>query len=89
MIPPLCNLLGMNDTKIIQVTLEALENILKSAYKNSDLNDYNNLYACIIDECGGLEKIESLQKHENQHIYKKALEIIEIYFFDEINEVEL
>ena len=44
----------------------------------------------LIEECQGLDKIEDLQNHENQEIYKIAFEIIDKYFgADSENEDEV
>jgi len=39
-----------------------------------------------IEECGGVDKIENLQNHENEEIYKLAYEIIVQYFRDETDQ---
>jgi len=39
--------------------------------------------AVYIEEAEGLDKIEKLQQHENNEIYKKAYNIIDKYFGEE------
>jgi len=73
-IPPFCNLLGFQDSQIIQVVLDGLHNMLKMAG-----DDLDNV-CFMIEECHGLDKIEELQNHENADIYKIAFEIIDKYF---------
>ncbi|KAE8677927.1 Importin subunit alpha [Hibiscus syriacus] len=80
-IKPLCDLLLCPDPWIVTVCLEGLENILKvcEADKDMGMNDGINLYAEMIDECEGLDKIENLQIHDNHEIYEKAMKILERY----------
>lgn len=73
-IPPFCNLLSVQDAQIVHVVLDGLTNVLNMAGEDADK------ICIIIEECGGLDKIESLQNHENAEIYKLAFEIIEKYF---------
>ncbi|KAI8846665.1 armadillo-type protein [Chytridium lagenaria] len=70
-IKPLCDILVLNDPKIIQVALDGLENIFKD---------------CFIEEANGIDKIYNLQSHENAEIYKKSYNIISTYFGDEEEE---
>uniref|UniRef100_A0A4W3K100 Importin subunit alpha n=1 Tax=Callorhinchus milii TaxID=7868 RepID=A0A4W3K100_CALMI len=80
-VPPFCNLLTVKDSQVVQVVLDGLSNILKMA------DDEAETIANLIEECGGLEKIEQLQHHENEDIYKLAYEIIDQYFStDDIDE---
>lgn len=39
-----------------------------------------NQMATFIMECGGMERIEHLQMHDNNNIYTKALKLLERYF---------
>ncbi|GFY63794.1 importin subunit alpha-7 [Trichonephila inaurata madagascariensis] len=79
-IPPLCELLTVLDTKIIQVALNGLENILRLGEQDAKAQGTVNPYAVMIEGCYGLDKIEYLQSHENMDIYQKAFDIIEHYF---------
>uniref|UniRef100_A0A023FMK6 Importin subunit alpha n=2 Tax=Amblyomma TaxID=6942 RepID=A0A023FMK6_AMBCJ len=79
-VAPLCNLLTVRDPQVVQVVLDGLNNILKIA------GTQFYAVASSIEECGGLDKIEALQNHENEEIYKLAYEIIDQYFSDDVDE---
>ncbi|XP_019523830.1 PREDICTED: importin subunit alpha-6 isoform X2 [Hipposideros armiger] len=80
-IKPLCDLLTVMDSKIVQVALNGLENILRLGEQESKQNGIGiNPYCALIEEAYGLDKIEFLQSHENQEIYQKAFDLIEHYF---------
>ncbi len=52
-IPPLCELLGMLDTKTVEVALNGIENILKLGLNDARLTQGSNQYALMVEECGG------------------------------------
>jgi len=78
-IPPLCDLLKVQDTKIVTVALEGLENILKVGAVAGAMENVNNM-ATLVNDCGGVSKIEELQNHENHNVYQRAVKILENYF---------
>ncbi len=90
-IKPLCDLLTCPDPRIVTVSLEGLENILKVGESEKDLGNSSgiNLYARYIDEAEGLEKIETLQTHDNNEIYEKAVKILETYWLEEDEDENL
>jgi importin subunit alpha-1 len=78
-IPPLCELLTLLNSEhneILEKALTSLENILKLGEQNED----SNPYAFLIRECGGLDKIENLARHQNENISQKAALIFESFF---------
>jgi len=83
-IPPLVEMFKCSDPKIIMVALEGLEHILRVG--ESDMTKENsggNKYVEIIEECGGVDQIENLQRHDNEDIYKKSVSILQTYFDSE------
>ncbi|TSK28229.1 Importin subunit alpha-7 [Bagarius yarrelli] len=89
-IKPLCDLLTVMDSKIVQVALNGLENILRLGEQEAKQNCSGlNPYCSLIEEAYGLDKIEFLQSHENQEIYQKAFDLIEHYFGVEEEDANL
>jgi len=79
---PFCALLEARDEKVLKVVMDGLANILTTASKAGQVDALCQM----IEECEGLDKIEDLQNHENEEVYKKALELIENFFNDEKDE---
>ena len=73
---PFCDILDLKDEKAVCVVMDGLINILLMAAQQGDGDKTCEL----IEECGGLDKIEDLQSHENEQVYKKALSIIANFF---------
>ena len=77
-IKPLCDLLDAKDARIVTVALEGLENILRMGQKEADEKGMPiSEYGQRVDAEGGLDKIESLQNHQQEEIYQKAMKIIQ------------
>ncbi|WCJ23265.1 Importin subunit alpha [Euphorbia peplus] len=86
-IKPLCDLLVCPDPRIVTVCLEGLENILKAGETEKETGTTSvNVYAQMIDDCEGVDKIENLQSHDNHEIYEKAVKILERYWIEEEDE---
>lgn len=81
-IKPLCDLLAVNDSKLIGICLEALDHILAvgkaAAEQLPELTE--NPYLKVIEEADGLTKIEALQHDTSDDIYRKAVRLLETYF---------
>eukprot|EP01037_Dinobryon_pediforme_P016663 gene16663-16843_t len=72
---PLCELLDVGEGRVLLIAMEALECVLKSMGSIPGSN-----ITTLIDEAGGVDKLENLQEHENQEVYERAVRIIEKYF---------
>jgi importin subunit alpha-1 len=73
-IDAVCSVLNVNDTRMLLVALDAIDSILKLGMKLG--KDYHSF----VDECDGLAMIETLQEHESDDVYTKAVYIIETFF---------
>ncbi|CAL8102364.1 unnamed protein product [Calicophoron daubneyi] len=74
----LCALLTVSDSKVIIMVLEALRKLFEVSEQYGQLES-----ACIqLETCGGLDKLEELQDHNNEKVYQLAYSFIEKYFND-------
>ncbi|KAK2576370.1 hypothetical protein KPH14_005718 [Odynerus spinipes] len=80
---PFCNLLVSKDWKTVLVVLDGLTNILQAAVKMGEVERV----AVMIEEVGGLDKLEFLQQNENEQVYQKAIAMIDTFFSDGEPEV--
>lgn len=84
-IKPYCDLLLSKDVRTIEVVLNGLQALFKVAEAANGLTNF-----CImLEEIGAVDKLESLQNHENQEVYERAYQIIDTYFADVEEEKEL
>lgn len=78
---PYCDLLSARDGRIIKIVLSGIENMFKLLDNGN--SGIENL-CLLIEEVGGLDRLESLQNHEIEDIYKKAFSLIDTYFSSDL-----
>ncbi|CAG0882981.1 unnamed protein product [Darwinula stevensoni] len=86
-IPAMCNLLTSKDARTLMVILDGIHNVLNAAQRLGP--DQVERVALLIEQCEGLDKIEALQNHENEEVYKKVYKMLETFFIDEEEKAEV
>lgn len=79
-LPALVHGLGIQEPSIVSTILDAIETMLKKGAARADEVGGDNSVCTIVEECGGLSKLEELQDDENEEVYSKAVKILEGYF---------
>jgi hypothetical protein len=79
-ISALCGLFSCTDPKIIMVALEGIENILRAGKREATKSCTTNPYNDAVEECGGLDGLEVLQRHDNEEIYDRAVRVLREHF---------
>jgi len=78
-IPPLCDLVMVSDIRVVVVSLEGLENILKHGELLKQHNNHINPYAQVMERCGGLQQLEKMNGYPAP-IFEKVAGLIRNYF---------
>lgn len=80
---PFCELLDAKDARTIKVVLTGLSNLFQLAEKLGN----SESFSMMIETNGTLDKLEALQQHENEEVYKMAYQLVDTYFVDEVSDV--
>lgn len=75
---PYCDLLEAKDARTVKVVLTGLVNLFALADKIGGTEGL----CTAIEEMGALDKLEALQNHENNDVYKLSYQLIDTYFLD-------
>ncbi|KAG0537642.1 hypothetical protein BDA96_03G166200 [Sorghum bicolor] len=76
-----CDMLGHSNTRLLTVCLEGLGNILKVGEQEKDSGpSHVNMYAQMIEDADGLDKIEDLLNNDNDTVYQLAAHLLETFW---------
>ncbi|CAI2363418.1 unnamed protein product [Moneuplotes crassus] len=67
------------------ILLEGIRNCLDAGQLNLINEGEDDQFALIVENCGGLDTIESFYTHEDNKLYKLSEEIIDSYFLEEVS----
>jgi hypothetical protein len=76
----LCEGLSMGEPDLMCALLDAIESVLQRGAQDAYESGGENRYCSLVEECGGLMKLEELQEDENCQVYNKAMRILTGYF---------
>eukprot|EP00823_Brevimastigomonas_motovehiculus_P000163 TRINITY_DN10276_c0_g1_i1.p2 TRINITY_DN10276_c0_g1~~TRINITY_DN10276_c0_g1_i1.p2 ORF type:complete len:149 (+),score=41.34 TRINITY_DN10276_c0_g1_i1:83-529(+) len=76
----LCQTLQCEDPKLLLVTLEGIENLLREMKSTSSDSEQSISIMMLMEEAGGLCGLELLQSHESEEVRSKAQLILRTYF---------
>lgn len=83
-IPPMLRLLRCDDTKLVAVTLEAIDNFIKSA-----ASTFPNPFIRQLIDNDGTRIIEDLTHHKSSHVYFKAEQLYKKYLVSDDHGMEV
>lgn len=87
-IPGLVKLLNVPDARVVTVSLESLENILRvGADYCAEQGQDENPYVEAIEAAGGADEFEALQHHSDTNIVMKAKDLL-LTYYDAVSEDE-
>ena len=86
-IKPMVGMLESNDPAIQKLMVEALGNLLAAGDElGKHTGKGENIFTLAFDEAEGIDKLEQLQEHENEDIYKGAVSLLEKHFGEDDDE---
>lgn len=78
---PFSDLLDAKDSRTVRVVLNGIANIFQVAEIRGGVDNL----CLMFEEIGALDRLEMLQNHENEEVYKKAFELVEKYFTESVS----
>jgi len=72
-----CDLLSNEDAKSVEIAVDSLSQILKKGNILAKTKGCENPFLAELEEKGGVQKIEDLQKHASHDVYEAALRLLE------------
>lgn len=85
-IKAMVGMLDANDPVVQKLMLEAMANLLAAGEELGRAGKGDNPFLIAFDEAEGVDKLELLQEHENEDVYRLAVDLLERFFGEEDEE---